>query len=751
MAHHPEGSLPSSEPSSTDNRKKPTASGKNDGEKDRRIGGERHEKISAEDLNGALLDGALDDVEEDEDDLDGDTEDGGVTNDTAGTPIGDHHSNEGDEEDGELNGVSLVTGSPLDVPGGDSHDGDGDSEGAMTRNEDEENDEDEATPGAHSEDEESEMPEEEETGGGGSRDGEGDEEDENMDDGDDGEGADEVEEEQEEEEEEEEDDDDDHSLTPEVSNKNAPPSSFPQKPTLNRPQLMADEEKDSGDDLSDLSEFDDSDDSDDDDDSGDDDNIRTTTATRSSKAKAADSSTPLNSISNSRLPLGGRKRSLRENSRDAKGRDENMKRETDEENDKGYRENGARHSDKESGSEVAEDEDREEEAKIDEDEDGEEEEDLEKKKIHMDALEALTTIEVDFANLRDKYEQEMKPWTFVIIITYERAYQTNSQAIFFNRMYDERMLELDREVDMINDGTHPELSTLMREIEEKREQRLRVAKAWRTHMGEIAQCEFEIKEYQAHCTYQSKKRTLRTDMVQDLGHKHRKLILELTLSSDDQRKNGVISDKVVLVRARKQRKALANELRDVKEQQGFPASSKLKMVTNAELDEDFDALGLPRPTPQPNSMEHGPPQHAHHYDVFYSGKQRRNHRWASAVEYSQAPGSRAEVEIYVDGSRCNVDGIWYKPNDPVAVLDAAIGQYHAKYLQLANDENLNRSFNNGEEDALKRCIIGRLKATKATKTTAMRRKSQSKAVPYSISTNKIPHARFTLISMKDMI
>lgn len=47
---------------------------------------------------------------------------------------------------------------------------------------------------------------------------------------------------------------------------------------------------------------------------------------------------------------------------------------------------------------------------------------------------------------------------------------------------------------------------------------------------------------------------------------------------------------------------------------------------------------------------------------------------------------RPEVEIYEDGSRCKVDGIWYKPNDPVVVLDAALGQYHAKYLFLANDE-----------------------------------------------------------------
>lgn len=33
-----------------------------------------------------------------------------------------------------------------------------------------------------------------------------------------------------------------------------------------------------------------------------------------------------------------------------------------------------------------------------------------------------------------------------------------------------------------------------------------------------------------------------------------------------------------------------------------------------------------------------------------------------------------------------MDGIWYKPNDAVVVLDASIGKYSAKYLYLSNDE-----------------------------------------------------------------
>ncbi|CAO3572359.1 unnamed protein product [Mortierella alpina] len=532
--------------SSEGSAKKLVSSGGEDDQR-RRQGCDRYEKVSAEDLNGALLDGALDDV--DDEDLDGDTEDGILAQENEGTPADQNQEGEEGEldEDGEeplerasSQDPAAEEDSQMESPMEDQREGspNGEHEGRVVPNEEDEEDDDNATPAGHSEDE-SEMPEDD-----GSHEEEGDEEDE------DGEEA----------EDEEEDDDDGQSMTLGVNK--STPSSFPQKPTLNRPQLIAEEEKDSGDDLSDLSEFDDTDDSDDDEDH-DGRDTTTATTTRSSRSKAEVAATAGAGVA-SRPSLGGRKRSLRENSRETKGREEKLKREVEEENDEDYDDPRARHSDKETESEVAEDEDREddEDAKAeDEDEEAEEEEDLEKKRVHMDAMEALTTIEVDFANLRDK-------------------------------MYEERMLELDKEVEMINAGTHPELSILMREIEEKREQRLRVAKAWRTHMGEIAQYEFEVKEYQAHCTYQSKKREYRTDLVQELGRKRRKLILELNLSSDSRRKDGVVPDKSALVRARKQRRAVANELRAVKEQHGFPTSKRLPTASHAELAEDFEAMGV---------------------------------------------------------------------------------------------------------------------------------------------------------------
>lgn len=64
------------------------------------------------------------------------------------------------------------------------------------------------------------------------------------------------------------------------------------------------------------------------------------------------------------------------------------------------------------------------------------------------------------------------------------------------------MMELDKEVEMINNGTHPELSSLMQEIAQKREQRLQIADAGKRYKSDIAQSQFEVAEYLAHCTFQ---------------------------------------------------------------------------------------------------------------------------------------------------------------------------------------------------------------------------------------------------------
>ncbi|KAF9302417.1 hypothetical protein BGZ74_005387 [Mortierella antarctica] len=683
--------------------------------------------IDQEDLDGGLLDGALDDVEEEEEDDDED-----LGHDTEDTEVG--HANERDNDNENENGFSdedeHMNGpradeedkeeSPIEPNDVSSHEIQEEEEEEEEEHEDnhvaktvhqdadledvsvaEENDE---SAQVHSDDSDSEHPGAE----GSEHEGE---EDDDDDDGEDGEEDDDEEEDGEDEEEgsaapEDEDDNEDE------EEEEAPPPPPPppvvkkeitlsQKPILNRPQIIEEELKDSGDDLSDLSEFDDTDDSDEDDEiaqpktkagSSSASGSGSTTITTSTRAAAAAAAAAVTATSVSARAAArglGRKKSLRETSAELKhevDKAETVEQEEEEAQKTGSRTrqggspktarsksktaevqqpnkgSGSEAQGEEEGVKVQGEDEEEEEAHEDE------EEDLEAKQVHREALEALTSIEVEFATLRD-------------------------------RMYDERMLELDREVDMINLGTHPELSSLMREIHEKREQRLQIARAWRTHKGEIAQCQFEIAEYQAHCTFQASRRNTRADLTRELGHRQRTLILDLTRMTND-RKRKVMADKVVLVKARKQKRIEANNLSLISERRGFPVNSPLRMVTTTELDEDFSAMGLSRPVAAtivniesraqmlaqrpvgqvvPTSVTHTPAPHQH---GPMSGS-----KWAqSQNEYST--GDEKEVEIHSDAPRCNVDGIWYKPNDAVVVLDAALGKYSAKYLYLSNDEIL---------------------------------------------------------------
>ncbi|KAF9376907.1 Transcriptional regulatory protein [Podila verticillata] len=673
------------------------------------------EEINEDDLNGGLLDGALDDY----DDLDQDTEDTEVGN-------GEHDfSDDDDDDDDDLLDQQLMSDkldpddvemhTPNTLADVKSEERDTDAQG-----EDEE-DEDEAAGSAnekdapHSEDSDSDLP---------------DPDPSDLEDGEVNEDAQEDEDEEDEEEDEEGnlDEEDEDEEEDEAQKKSPTPKKdvvFPQKPTLNRSQATEEELKDSGDELSDLSEFDDTDDSDEDEDdrvpgpkSGGNDLPASAPSGASSSAPSKSGGSGSSSATG-KPGAGGRKKSVQENADDkqdaSKGKstaapstDQKVEHPVEVPNGRarliepaGRSRTETNHSDKDSGSDAAEENEEEEEeapeetpvaAEQDEEEEGgdEEDDDLETKQIHKEALEALTSIEVEFACLRDK-------------------------------MYEERMMELDKEVEMINSGTHPELSSLMQEIAQKREQRLQVADAGKRYKSEIARSQFEVAEYLAHCTFQSARRNARGDMARDLGSKQRKMILELTSSADSQKRK-VLAEKSTLIRARKQRRMEVAELKSISERRAFPASSKLTMVSSTELEDDFSAMGLARLLPQlaqpaqpaqhqyvpeqemyghrpmapsaPGPIGYGPsmPHPSRAPPVHNS----HNNRWPEP-EYppqhqNMAPpsgryyDSRQEVEIYVDGSRCNIDGMWYKPQDSVVVLDAQIGKYKAKYLFLANDE-----------------------------------------------------------------
>ncbi|KAG0053197.1 hypothetical protein BGZ83_001508 [Gryganskiella cystojenkinii] len=668
------------------------------------------QEIDQFDLDGGLLDGALDDY----DDLDQDTEDTEVGNGEGDfSADDDDDDDEGDEDNDEANnnndrqpgsGAAAATttrsrfsrASPsrkgiqhntlnLDEVVEPVHSEDSDSDHPMEGSENEEaEDAPEVDPGEEEE-------EEDEDDDADADDDDDDDDEEDVDEGEEG------------------DEEEDEPNEPE-----APPTragaSLSQKPVLNRPSIpTAEDLKDSGDELSDLSEFDDTDDSDEDDTvlqnktSPQNNGPPTLNGTISKEALEPESTAV--SVGNNNKPiLGGRKRSslgtLHENDPQFIDQDRAKSEQDDQRSEslnnrsrtietslrsrKASMTADIKRAENESAAEGAEDEEEEEEDEDEEDEEKnaemedieehdeadevEQEEDQETKQMHKDALDALTSIEVEFANLRDK-------------------------------MYEERMLELDEEVEMINSGTHPELSSLMQEIEQKREQRLAVADMGKKHKTDIAQHQYDVTEYQAHCTFQSSRRNTRVELLRDFGKKQRQLMLELTFSSDAQKRK-VTADKPILVRERKHRRMAANELRVTKDRRGFPGSTKLAMVGAHELDEDFAAMGL-APTRKQSGRHHATallPASSTTAHTFSSRNEPSNRWTASTVDNSQASGrlpvsaefsvrsSKPEIEIYVDGSRCMIDGIWYNPGDSVVVLDAAIGKYNAKYIYLVHDE-----------------------------------------------------------------
>lgn len=75
-------------------------------------------------------------------------------------------------------------------------------------------------------------------------------------------------------------------------------------------------------------------------------------------------------------------------------------------------------------------------------------------------------------------------------------------------MYQEKMTELNDEANMIANGTHPELVTLMTEIEDKKGKRISSAEAWRRHQYDNFKRQYEGFEYQAniHFMVREKKR-----------------------------------------------------------------------------------------------------------------------------------------------------------------------------------------------------------------------------------------------------
>ncbi|KAI8883051.1 hypothetical protein K501DRAFT_285531 [Backusella circina FSU 941] len=189
-----------------------------------------------------------------------------------------------------------------------------------------------------------------------------------------------------------------------------------------------------------------------------------------------------------------------------------------------------------------------------------ENEDRDQDQKHKEALEALTHIEIEFARLRDK-------------------------------MYQEKMDELNEEAVMIANGTHPELVTLMAEIEEKKGKRITSAEAWRRHQHANFKQQFEGFEYQANIHFISQKTALRRNLLSNLHSKKWNTEDERTKLNDPTQDPIYPNGHKLLVHKREQKEE-AHELQDIIKRVGFPMAPDPSSLSTEDVDEDLKKLGI---------------------------------------------------------------------------------------------------------------------------------------------------------------
>ncbi|KAG0167249.1 Transcriptional regulatory protein, partial [Apophysomyces sp. BC1034] len=183
---------------------------------------------------------------------------------------------------------------------------------------------------------------------------------------------------------------------------------------------------------------------------------------------------------------------------------------------------------------------------------------------HTEALEALTHIEIEFARLREK-------------------------------MYQEKMKELNVEAEMISNGTHPEMIALMEKIETKKQQRINSAEAWRRQQHANYQQEFEGVEHMAHTVFIYQKGELRAKVLSHLNGQKWSMDAERAKLDQIVTHGGELPDKSTLETRKYAQQVESIELQSIKDNVGFPVAPKPAALAKQHIEEDLIALGLAKP------------------------------------------------------------------------------------------------------------------------------------------------------------
>ncbi|QSL64380.1 hypothetical protein MERGE_001681 [Pneumocystis wakefieldiae] len=192
---------------------------------------------------------------------------------------------------------------------------------------------------------------------------------------------------------------------------------------------------------------------------------------------------------------------------------------------------------------------------------------VDEKKVQKrkDAIAALTQIEIQFAKLRDK-------------------------------LYENQISYLDKEVDLVNKGIHPELSSLMEKIAERRERKYNIAVASRDMSMKFIKDEFIAHQYEIQNSFLESKRKLREKMLQRTGEKCFQIYHERRLMETLAPEYGfsIPTKRLLQLRNRRAHELEVMFLVGLKTYIGFPAAPEIKNASKEEIMQDLSEMRVKR-------------------------------------------------------------------------------------------------------------------------------------------------------------
>ncbi|KAG5518983.1 hypothetical protein PMAC_002514 [Pneumocystis sp. 'macacae'] len=179
----------------------------------------------------------------------------------------------------------------------------------------------------------------------------------------------------------------------------------------------------------------------------------------------------------------------------------------------------------------------------------------------------------------------------------EERYQKKKDAIAALTQIEIQFAKLHKEVDLVNKGIHPELSSLMEKITERRKRKYDIAVAFRDMLIKSIKDEFIAHQYEIHNSFLESKRKLREKILLRTGEKcfqiyHERRLMETSLVPEYG--FSIPNKRSLQLKHRRAHELEVTFLAGLKTYIGFPAAPEIKNASKDEIMQDLEEMRIKR-------------------------------------------------------------------------------------------------------------------------------------------------------------